>query len=46
MTALMIAAHYGFTDIVKSLVRHGAKINLQNKVSAIRNFFPVLRAFH
>ena len=33
-TALMVAAIYGHTDIVRLLLEHGADVNLADKVSA------------
>ena len=32
MSALQLAAGYGWTDIVVELVKNGANLNLQNKV--------------
>ena len=31
MTSLMLASEAGFTDVVSTLVKHGADVNLQNK---------------
>ena len=32
-TALILAARWGYTDVVKILVEHGADIHIKNKVS-------------
>ena len=45
-TALMIAAEFGKTEVVVELVKAGADLNLQDRVSLYLSYIPLYLSLH